>query len=207
METTKPSLSAVVFCGPSGAGKSTLIGRLLKNYPNRLGYSVSHTTRAPREGEVNGREYFFVDREQMLQLERDGKFLEMCTVHGNMYGTTIDAVKQVREQGKICVVDIDVKGAKKLREGSALKDMFYIFVTAPSLDVLRDRIQKRGADSEEVLQRRLNTAVEEFRFLEGNAGFFTHVITNDDLEQAYKEVLEVLEKELERCGMEKLQKY
>ncbi|SCU70715.1 guanylate kinase, putative [Trypanosoma equiperdum] len=206
MSSGSTKLEAIVVCGPSGAGKTTLLERLMGAYPNRFGFSVSHTTRAPREGEVHGREYFFSTRESMLTMEKEGKFIELCDVHGNLYGTSIDAVKEVQSTGKVCVIDMDVKGAQKLRASGYLKNVLYLFVTVPSIDVLRARIQKRGALSEEVLQRRIATAEVELHFLGENPTFFSHVITNEELEVSYKKLCEIVGSEFLKYGMEGLNK-
>ncbi|KEG10274.1 guanylate kinase [Trypanosoma grayi] len=203
-DTTRP-LGAITVCGPSGVGKGTLLGRLMRTYPDRFGYSVSHTTRAPREGEVNGREYHFVDRPTMEKLRDSGEFLEVCEVHGNLYGTTVKAVKDVQDTGNICIIETDVKGAQKLRERASHLNMLYIFFNAPSMEDLRERIKKRGADSEEVLQHRLETAEEELQFLKENPGFFSHVIVNKDLEKTYEELLSIVNATLEKHDMAKLE--
>ncbi|KAH9578400.1 Guanylate kinase/L-type calcium channel beta subunit [Trypanosoma melophagium] len=197
-------LDAIAVCGPSGVGKGTLLGRLMKTFPDRFGYSVSHTTRAPREGEQHGREYFFVDRPTVEELQKSNAFIEVCEVHGNLYGTTLNSVKAVRETGKVCIIEVDVNGAQKIREKGEMLNVLYLFITAPSMEHLRGRIQKRGADNEEVLQCRLRTAEAELRFLEEYPDFFSRTFVNDDLETTYADLVRVLNEEFETRNMDKL---
>ncbi|ORC90564.1 guanylate kinase [Trypanosoma theileri] len=204
MASKRLPLDAIAVCGPSGVGKGTLLGRLMKAFPDRFGYSVSHTTRAPREGEQHGREYFFVDRPTVETLQKENAFLEVCEVHGNLYGTTLNAVKAVRDTGKVCIIEIDVNGAQKLRQNGEQLNVLYLFITAPSMEHLRGRIQKRGADNEEVLQRRLRTAEAELRFLEESPDFFSRTFVNDDLEATYEDLVRVLNEEFEVRSMNRL---
>ena len=130
----KPSSpSALVIVGPSGVGKGTLIGRLTEgDGSNAFGFSVSHTTRAPRPGEKHGEHYFFTTKEQFAKEVGEGKFLEYAEVHGNLYGTSLRAVESVLEAGKVCLLDIDTQGARLVRK-SGLKAIFVFVVGGPSL--------------------------------------------------------------------------
>ncbi|KAK7194700.1 guanylate kinase [Novymonas esmeraldas] len=197
-------LNALVVCGPSGVGKGTLLGRLFREFPSRFAYSVSHTTRQPRQGEVNGREYHFTDRETIVKMRDNNEFLELCDVHGNFYGTSVAAVHSVQKDGKVCVIEIDVKGAQKLssRTDDALNAV-YLFVTAPK-EELRKRILKRGADDEAMLQRRLETAESEYRFLEEHPDFFAAVLVNDELDAAYARLVAAIDSQLVKHNMPKL---
>lgn len=198
------SLNAIVFCGPSGVGKGTLLKKLFANYTTRFAYSVSHTTRAPREGEQDGREYHFSDRDTVKKMEANNEFLELCDVHGNLYGTSVAAVRAVQSQGKTCVIEIDVQGAQKLanRPGSDITAS-YFFITAPP-EELRKRIIGRGSDSAEMVERRLQTAQREYDFLEKHKDFFAAVIVNDDLEAAYKRLVDAINVEFKKHGVEPL---
>lgn len=204
MQSLNKPLNAIVVCGPSGVGKGTLLGRLFREYPNSFAYSVSHTTRQPRVGEQNGREYHFVDRSDIIKMRDNNEFLELCDVHGNFYGTSVAAVQDVQKQGKICVIEIDVKGAQKLynRNDDAL-NCVYLFITAPK-EELRKRILGRGADDESMLQRRLETAESEYKFLEEHPDFFSATIVNDVLDEAYGRLVDAINDQLEQHSMKTL---
>eukprot|EP00741_Cyanophora_paradoxa_P023032 tig00021534_g22242.t1 len=179
-------LRPVVICGPSGVGKGTLINRLMTEFPPKFGFSVSHTTRAPRPGEVNGVHYNFTSIPDMEADIAKNKFIEYARVHGNMYGTSIAAVQQVCDSGKVCVLDIDVQGAQQVKKTS-LNAMF-IFIAPPSMAELEKRLRGRNTETEDKIKLRLENAVKEVKFLEENPGFFDKVITNDNLDVAYEEL-------------------
>jgi len=179
----------LVLAGPSGAGKSTLIKRLMGQFCNNFGFSVSHTTRAPRQGEEDGVAYNFVSQEQMKQAIANGEFIEHATFAGNTYGTSTIAVERVRDKGLICILDIDIQGVKSIKETNI--NCNYIFVQPPSMEILKQRLQGRGTETEDSLEKRLNRATEDLEYgtSEGN---FDIVITNDDIESAYAEFLAFL---------------
>ncbi|XP_063025693.1 guanylate kinase isoform X1 [Melospiza melodia melodia] len=124
----------VVLSGPSGAGKSTLLKKLLKDYENIFGFSVSHTTRQPRPGEVNGKDYHFVSREEMQKEIDAGEFIEHAEFSGNMYGTSKGAVQAVQAQNQICVLDIDIQGVRNIKRTEL--NPIYISVQPPSIEIL-----------------------------------------------------------------------
>eukprot|EP00550_Attheya_septentrionalis_P002201 CAMPEP_0198292290 /NCGR_PEP_ID=MMETSP1449-20131203/11253_1 /TAXON_ID=420275 /ORGANISM="Attheya septentrionalis, Strain CCMP2084" /LENGTH=415 /DNA_ID=CAMNT_0043991177 /DNA_START=120 /DNA_END=1367 /DNA_ORIENTATION=+ len=169
----------VVICGPSGVGKGTLIELLMKQFPNdQFGFSVSHTTRKPREGEVDGVHYNFSTVEKIKQEIAEGKFIEHAEVHGNYYGTSVEAVESVQMAGKICVLDIDVQGAESVKK-SSLKPI-YIFIAPPSVKVLETRLRGRGSENEESLKKRLGNSFKELEYSE-QKGNFDQIFVNDDL--------------------------
>lgn len=128
------SLKPVVFCGPSGAGKGTMIEMLMKEFPNeQFGFSVSHTTRGPREGEVDGVHYNFTTVEKMKEDIAAGKFIEHAEVHGRFYGSSVAAVESVQSSGKVCILDIDVQGVKNVKKSSL--DPYYVFIAPPSMEL------------------------------------------------------------------------
>jgi guanylate kinase len=131
-------------CGPSGVGKSTLISRLRQEFPDDFGFSVSHTTRAPRAGEENGVHYWFTTRPEMEAEVAAGKFLESASVHGNMYGTSFEAVERVSAAGRVCILDIDVQGVASCRAAKFGVDK-YIFIAPPTVADLESRLRGRGA--------------------------------------------------------------
>ncbi|KAE8718608.1 Guanylate kinase 1 [Hibiscus syriacus] len=131
----------VVISGPSGVGKGKLLNMLMKEFPSMFGFSVSHTTRAPRGNENNGVHYHFTDRSVFEKDIKDGKFLEFASVHGNLYGTSIEAVEAVADSGKRCILDIDVQRARSVRASSL--DAIFIFVCPPSMREFEERLRAR----------------------------------------------------------------
>lgn len=179
----------IVISGPSGVGKGTLISMLMKEFPSMFGFSVSHTTRAPREKEINGIHYHFTERSVMEEDIKDYKFLEFASVHGNLYGTSIESVEVVADAGKRCILDIDVQGAKSVRASSL--DAIFIFICPPSYEDLEKRLRFRGTETEEQLQKRLRNAKGELE--QGKSpGLFDHVLVNDDLEACYQTLKNLL---------------
>ncbi|XP_071697669.1 guanylate kinase 2-like [Rutidosis leptorrhynchoides] len=179
----------VVISGPSGVGKGTLINMLMKDYPTLFGFSVSHTTRAPREKEQNGVHYHFTKHNVMEEEIKSGKFLEFAAVHGNLYGTSIEAVDVVADAGKRCILDIDVQGARSVRASSL--EAIFIFVCPPSFEELENRLRARGTETEEQIQKRLRNAKAELE--QGrSSGLFDHILVNDDLEACYERLKNIL---------------
>jgi len=177
----------VIFAGPSGVGKGTLIEMLMKRFPDeQFGFSVSHTTRKPREGEVDGVHYNFSTVETMKKEIDEGKFIEYAEVHGNYYGTSVASVEKVQSAGKICILDIDVQGVQSVKK-STLKPV-YLFISPPSMEELERRLRGRGTEKEESIQRRLNNASEEMKY--GNqAGNFDCVFVNSDLNATFEDIV------------------
>ncbi|CAH9125724.1 unnamed protein product [Cuscuta epithymum] len=179
----------IVISGPSGVGKGTLISKLMEEFPSMFGFSVSHTTRAPRVKEQDGVHYHFSERSKMEKEIKDGKFLEYATVHGNLYGTSVEAVEVVADSGKRCILDIDVQGAKSVRASSL--EAIFIFITPPSFEKLEQRLRARGTETEEQIQKRLRNAKEELE--KGKSpGLFDHFLVNDDLEICYQSLKAIL---------------
>jgi guanylate kinase len=165
-----------VISSPSGGGKGTLIQRVLK-LPN-LSYSVSFTTRTPRNGEVNGREYFFVTTEVFQQMIAANEFLEWAHVHGNLYGTGRSQVISEISAGRDIILEVDVQGAASVRK--LIADSVSVFILPPSFEVLRRRLVARGTDSAAELELRLRSAPQELKYYAA----FDYVIINDDAECA-----------------------
>jgi guanylate kinase len=160
--------------------------KLTAEFKDSFGFSVSHTTRAPRPGETDGVEYHFVTRDTMEQLVREGGFLEHAVFSGNMYGTSCAAVGKVAESGKICILDIDVQGVKLIKQ-SDLEAPSYVFIKPPSREALEKRLRARRTESEDSLAKRLAAADAEMEYGE-TPGNFDIIIVNDDLEKAYQEL-------------------
>ncbi|CAN7013757.1 unnamed protein product [Brassica oleracea var. botrytis] len=179
----------IVISGPSGVGKGTLITMLMKEFPSMFGFSVSHTTRSPRCTEKNGVHYHFTEKTVMEKEINDGKFLEFASVHGNLYGTSIESVEVVTDSGKRCILDIDVQGARSVKASSL--DAMFIFVCPPSMKELEDRLRARGTETEEQIQKRLRNAEAEIKAGK-SSGIFGHILYNDDLEECYKSLKNLL---------------
>ncbi len=172
---------ALIVTAPSGAGKTTLIKKLLDEFSN-ITFSISYTTRSPREGEVHGKDYFFVTKEEFKRLIDKGFFAEWAEVHGNYYGTPIFFVNETLDKGKDVLFDIDIKGALQLKRN--IKDSISVFILPPSKKVLEDRLRKRGKDTEESILLRISRAKEELLA----AYEFDFLILNDLLDKAYEEL-------------------
>ena len=170
----------IVISSPSGAGKTTLARRLREEFPS-IGFSVSLTTRRPREGEVDGVDYSFVDRETFDRMIAERALAEWAEVHGNWYGTSRAAVEGALSQGRDMIFDIDWQGSRALAEQWPA-DVIKIFVLPPSLAVLESRLRGRRTDDAHVIERRLRRAVEEMEHYPE----YDHLLVNDDLEEAYE---------------------
>ena len=179
----------VVVCGPSGVGKGTLISRLLNDHPDLFGFSVSHTTRAPRPGEQHGVHYYFVEPAEMEAMIARGEFVEYARVHSHVYGTSLAGVRAVSAAGKTCVLEIDVMGATLLKKTSL--DALFIFIAPPSMSELEKRLRGRSTETDEQISLRLGAAQREMASLE-ISGFYDAVIINDDLEGAYARLREIV---------------
>ncbi|XP_054012141.1 guanylate kinase isoform X1 [Hylaeus anthracinus] len=185
----------LVLCGPSGSGKSTLIKRLFEEFPDKFGFSVSHTTRTPRPGEEDGKHYYFTTKEKMQKQMEQGEFLETATFSGNLYGTSKSAVEDVQRAGKVCVLDIEMQGVKQIKQSSL--DPLYIFIKPPSVDELEKRLRDRQTETEDSLQRRLSIARTEMEYGE-SPGNFDIVIENDNLSKAYDKLRDFILSNLEQ---------
>ncbi len=179
-----------VVTAPSGAGKSSLINALLKDDPS-LNLSISYTTRLPRPGEENGREYHFVDPPAFLAMRARGEFLESAEVHGNHYGTSKKVIQDALARGQDLLLEIDWQGAQQVRR--LYPDSVGIFILPPSFEELELRMRKRGQDAEAVIQRRLNNAREEL----AHRNEFKYAIINKDFETAKRALAEIVQKERE----------
>ena len=188
--------SAIVIAGPSGVGKGTLIEKLRQEFPTLFGFSVSHTSRAPRPGEQNGKHYHFTTAEQIKSDVAKGKFIEHAEVHGRHYGTSVAAVETVREQGKICILDIDVQGCRAARAKELVAK--YVFIAPPSVEELEKRLRGRGTEEEAAIVTRLGNAMKEIQ-AKDEKGLFDAVIVNDQLDRAYAELKELIKGDVEEA--------
>ena len=181
-----------IISGPSGSGKSTLIGRLLQGGElDRLSFSVSHTTRQPRAGERDGRDYHFVSEQRFEAMIVDDRFLEWARVHGHLYGTALDEVLPKLGEGRDVLLDIDVQGAEKVLESDTARlgeDVYGILVLPPSYEELRARLERRGLDEPAVIERRLEVARREIERFEN----YEYVIINDVADQASRVLASII---------------
>eukprot|EP00928_Gymnodinium_smaydae_P089486 TRINITY_DN73441_c0_g1_i1.p1 TRINITY_DN73441_c0_g1~~TRINITY_DN73441_c0_g1_i1.p1 ORF type:complete len:263 (-),score=51.89 TRINITY_DN73441_c0_g1_i1:86-805(-) len=191
----------VVIVGPSGVGKSTLIKRLMSEYEGAFGFSVSHTTRQPRPGEVNGVHYNFTEVDKMREAIGKGAFIEHANVHGNIYGTSFAAVEEVTKSGRICLLDIDVQGAQQMKTSSLDPSSAYLFVAPESEAVLESRLRGRGTETEEKITLRLANAKKEIAFSKEHPEFFGLVLVNGEFEKAYSEFRSFMQ---QSCGQQRL---
>jgi guanylate kinase len=178
-----------VITGPSGVGKGTLISRLLDRVPD-LELSVSATTRAPREGEVDGRDYHFLDPAEFDRRVAEGDFLEHATYSGNRYGTLRSEVEKRLQTGKSVVLEIELQGARQVRERRP--ESVRVFIAPPDAAALRRRLEGRGTDDPEAIERRMRTAREELAAEDE----FKHVVVNDEIERAASELDGIVRGEL-----------
>ena len=179
----------IVLSGPSGVGKGP-VRKALFNMPGQnLEYSISMTTRKQRPGEVNGKDYYFVSREEFEKRISEGKFLEYAEFVGNYYGTPLDLVNEKLADGKEVVLEIEVQGALQVRE--KCPDAVFIFLAPPSKQALYDRLRSRGTESEEVIEQRVQKANKEFKL----AYKYDYIVVNDTVENAADRILAIIRAE------------
>ncbi len=185
----------IVISAPSGTGKTTLTHMLLKEFPD-MEFSVSYTTRKPRPGEVNGKDYFFVNRETFERMIEEGDFLEWAQVYGNLYGTSKSQVLKALNEGKDILLDIDTQGALQVKKN--FPEAVLIFILPPSFKELERRLRSRGTDDEETIEKRLKIARVEVE----RAPLYDYIVVNDVLEKAYEKLRSIVI--AEKCRTERL---
>lgn len=174
----------IIFSGPSGCGKGTMVSEILKD--ERFAVSVSATTRQPRVGEENGIHYHFITREEFEQRIANGLMLEHAEYCGNYYGTPLDKVNELREQGKNVILEIEVQGALQVKE--KCPDAVLIFTIPPTMEELRRRLNKRGTEAQDVIERRIARAKEEFPLAKN----YDYIVLNDALEDAVDDFMAIV---------------
>lgn len=179
----------IVISGPSGVGKGTVRSALFEMEGHDFVYSISMTTRKPRQGEENGREYYFVSREEFQKSIDEGKMLEYAEFVNNFYGTPLDKVQEQLELGKEVVLEIDVQGAAQVRE--KMKDAVFIFIAPPSFDALHNRLLSRGTEAPEIIQQRIEKAKREINL----AHMYDYIVVNDTVENAADKIIAIIRAE------------
>ncbi len=167
----------IILSAPSGTGKTTILKRVMPEL-GPISFSISHTTRGPRAGEKNGSDYHFVSKDEFLRLKDQGDFLEWAEVHGNYYGTSVHSVLALQETGQDVVLDIDIQGARQVRQ--KLKQPYSIFIIPPSWEEQAKRLRGRGTDDDATIALRLSNAKKEL----GDVDFYDFVVVNDSIEEA-----------------------
>lgn len=178
----------IIMSGPSGVGKGTIREELMKKDDLNLHYSVSMTTRGMRPGEVNGREYYFVSREEFDQNIKNDNLLEWAEFVGNRYGTPRDKVEQMRNDGKNVMLEIEVNGTAQVLNKVHDEGVISIFIAPPSLEELEKRLRGRGTESDEVIKSRVAKATQEFAFKDQ----YKYIVVNDDLSKAVDDVRQII---------------
>jgi guanylate kinase len=176
----------LILSGPSGCGKSTLLKELYKSV-DKYYFSISTTTRAPRVGEQNGVDYFFVTKEQFEEGIKNGEFLEYAEVHGNYYGTSLKPILSALEENKLVIFDIDVQGQDIVKKSKLNRYVTSVFITTPNLEVLKNRLYSRATDNNDVIEKRIKNAVIEIESINK----YDYIIINDDLAKASSELVGV----------------
>lgn len=175
-----------VFSGPSGVGKGTLKARLFEEFADRIAYSVSATTRGPREGEVDGKDYFFISRQEFERRVKNNEFLEHAEFAGNCYGTPRAYVEKLLDSGMNVVLEIDVQGALQVMK--SMPECVSVFILPPSFEELEHRLRGRGTETEEKVRERLETAKRELPYA---PQYDYQIVNGGDIEAAYQSLREV----------------
>ncbi|MDX9691210.1 MAG: guanylate kinase [Acholeplasmataceae bacterium] len=179
----------IVISGPSGVGKGTVRRALFEMTGHDLVYSVSMTTRAPRAGEVDGVDYYFVSKETFLERIKNNQFLEWAEFVGNYYGTPLDKVEEQLDQGKEVVLEIEVEGALQVRR--QMKDAVFIFIVPPGKKALYERLKVRGTDTPEMIEKRMRKAESEFLL----AHKYDYIVVNDEVHNAADRIMAIIRAE------------
>ncbi|KAI0818138.1 guanylate kinase [Xylaria sp. FL0064] len=180
----------VVISGPSGVGKGTLVQRLFDAHPGVFAFTVSHTTRAPRDGETEGVSYYFVSVPEFERLLAQDAFVEYTSFSGHYYGTSKHTIAEQTAKGLIVLLDIEMQGVKQMRMRTGF-DARYVFIKPPSIEELEQRLRGRGTESEESIQKRLERAQAELEYTE-TPGVHDIIITNDNIEEAFQRLEEFI---------------
>ena len=182
----------IVYSGVSGVGKGTILAQLMPMEDLNLAYSVSMTTRAPREGEVEGVNYFFVSKKRFLEAVKNNELLEHARFVGNDYGTPREYVEKMREEGKNVILEIEIRGAKQVMK--KCPDALSIYIVPPSIEELERRLRERSSEDEQTLMKRISKAKKELKDID----FYEHIVCNDDLDKAVEDIREIILNEMNK---------
>lgn len=186
----------LILSGPSGCGKSTLLKELYKQI-DKYYFSISTTTREPRVGEKNGVDYIFVSKDEFEQGIEKGDFLEYASVHGNYYGTSKKPILKAIEENKLVIFDIDVQGQEIVKKSDLKEFVTSVFITTPSLDILKQRLNSRATDSSEVIEKRINNSQIEIKSIDK----YDYIIINDDLELASSQLISIAKSAMSKTSL------
>lgn len=184
-----------IVSAPSGTGKTTLLKRVMEYFPN-IKFSISYTTRPPRPGERDGKDYHFISPQRFQQMVKEKAFAEWAEVLGNRYGTPLDSIREIRSQGIDLMLDIDSQGARQIKE--RFNGGVFIFILPPSLETLKQRLKGRGGDEQEVIEFRVAKAKDEMK----QAVWYNYVIINDNFEESVEQLKSIII--AERCRRERV---
>ena len=176
----------IILSAPSGTGKSSLIKEIILNSSGDIQLSVSATTRLPRDGEVHGKDYFFISVKEFDELKENNSFTEYANVHGHHYGTLKSFVDEKIENGISMILDIDVQGFDQIKD--SIQNSISIFIIPPSIDELKNRLISRGLDLDEVIEKRLINAKEELKYAE----LYDHIVLNDEFDKALNQINSII---------------
>lgn len=192
---TKNAGTLFIVSAPSGAGKTTLCRMAVDFFPD-LRHSISYTTRPPRENEVNGIDYHFITPDVFNRMLENGEFLEWAEVHGHRYGTSVKDINSVVKKGYNVILDIDVQGAKQVKDRSQKKSRVFIFILPPSMQVCKERLKNRGKDNKETIEKRIQNAKTEIK----ESVWYDYTIINDDIITAFDILKSIITAEKSKHG-------
>merc|ERR1711976_818954 len=180
----KNKIKPLIICAPSGCGKGTLIKKLIKNYPHYFKLSVSYTTRQPRKEDIDGVTYNFVDKDKFSEEINNNNFIEYVEYNGNYYGTNYNYINNITNKGQICVIEIEIEGAKKIYSYGL--ECNYIYILPPNIEELRKRLIKRNSENIDIIEKRIDISKSEIEQIQ-HLKFFDKIFVNDNFDLFYQQ--------------------